>query len=84
MDDCANMQRDAAEIKLAVPFREWSFKSPQFTGSLYLYVDQVDEIWNELKDKTEVFYTTEDFDHSMREFAIHDCNGYMLQFGKEP
>ena len=25
----------------------------------------------------------EDFEHGMREFAIYDNNGYMLQFGQE-
>jgi uncharacterized glyoxalase superfamily protein PhnB len=83
MERWANMHRDAVEIMLAVPFQEWGFKSPQFTGSLYVYADEIDEIRNELKDKAEVFYPIEDFDHGMREFAIHDCNGYLLQFGKE-
>jgi uncharacterized glyoxalase superfamily protein PhnB len=36
-----------------------------------------------LKDSTTVVYPLEDFDYGMREFAIRDNNGYVLQFGQE-
>ena len=36
-----------------------------------------------MKDKAEVVYPIEDFDYGMREFAIRDNNGYLLQFGQE-
>ena len=39
--------------------------------------------WELLKDKAEVVYPIEDFEYGMREFAIKDCNGYMLQFGQD-
>lgn len=55
---------------------------PLMSGSLYLYTDNVDELWNELKDKAEIEYPIENFDYGMREFAIRDCNGYLLQFGQ--
>jgi hypothetical protein len=29
----------------------------------------------------EAYYTIENFEYGMREFAIYDNNGYMLQFG---
>jgi uncharacterized glyoxalase superfamily protein PhnB len=44
-------------------------------------VDDADEVWNQLKDKAKVSYPIEDFDYGMREFAIYDNNGYLLQFG---
>ncbi|MBV9987814.1 MAG: VOC family protein [Chitinophagaceae bacterium] len=56
---------------------------PKYTGSFYFYVDAVDELWNELKEKTKIFYDIANFPHRMREFGILDNNGYILQFGRE-
>src|SRR2546430_16868503 len=57
--------------------------SPNFTGSFYFNVDNADEWYEFLKDKTEMFYDIENFEFGMREFAIKDCNGYILQFGQD-
>ncbi len=37
----------------------------------------------QLKDKAAIVYPLEDFDYGMREFAIRDNNGYILQVGQE-
>jgi uncharacterized glyoxalase superfamily protein PhnB len=55
----------------------------QFTGSFYFHHDEVDELWQQIKDKAMVVYPLEDFGYGMREFAIRDNNGYILQFGQE-
>ncbi len=39
-------------------------------------------LWK-LKDITNICYGIENFGHEMREFAIYDNNGYVLQFGPE-
>ena len=36
-----------------------------------------------VKDKAKIVYPLEDFEWQMREFAIYDNNGYMLQFGQD-
>lgn len=53
------------------------------TGSFYFNTNDVDGMWAELKDRTTICYGIEDFEHGMREFAIYDNNGYILQFGQE-
>jgi uncharacterized glyoxalase superfamily protein PhnB len=53
-----------------------------FSGSFYFRVQNVDDVWEKLKDKTAVCYPIENFEYGMREFAIYDNNGYILQFGK--
>lgn len=53
------------------------------TGSFYFNTDDVDALWEELRDKATICYGIEDFDHGMREFAVYDNNGYILQFGQE-
>ena len=57
------------------------FDSPTFTGSLYFNVDDAASLWVSLKDVVKVGYPMEDFHYGMREFAIYDNNGYLLQFG---
>ena len=79
----AALHRDTVELMLARPNEHTPFAGPAFTGSLYIRVDEVDQLWDELKDKTKVCYPLDNFEHGMREFAIYDNNGYMLQFGKE-
>ncbi|PQA90830.1 bleomycin resistance family protein [Chryseobacterium shigense] len=53
-----------------------------FTGSLYFNVDNVDELWEDLKRKAKVCYELDTFEWAMREFAVYDNNGYLLQFGQ--
>ncbi|MDX1388156.1 MAG: VOC family protein [Acidobacteriota bacterium] len=78
----ARLTRDDVEIMLATPHDHEPFDKPGFTGSLYLYSDDVDAAWKELKDTARVCYPIETFDYGMREFAIYDNNGYLLQFGQ--
>ena len=79
----ASISRDAVAIMLAVPNEHIPYSGPAFTGSFYIRVDDVNTLWNELKDKTTIVYGIDNFDYGMREFAIRDNNGFMLQFGQE-
>lgn len=74
--------KDKIEIMLSKPNAHIPYNGPQFTGSFYFTVDNVDSIWERLKDLPNVYYPLETFDYGMREFAIKDCNGYILQFGQ--
>jgi len=78
----AHLYKDNVEIMLAKPNEHEPFDKPTFTGSFYFITDDVDKLWQNLKDKTKVCYDIEDFDWEMREFAIYDNNGYILQFGQ--
>ena len=78
----ANLSKDGASIMFALPNTHGKFQQAQFTGSLYFYTDQVDLLWEKLKVTAEVSYSIETFDYGMREFAIYDNNGYLLQFGQ--
>jgi hypothetical protein len=42
----------------------------------------VDGLWQRLKDRARVCYPIENFEYGMRELAIYDNNGYLLQFGQ--
>lgn len=78
----ASLSRDGVAIMLAHPNAHTPFVGPTFTGSFYFNTDDVDALWLDLKDKAQVCYEIDDFSYGMREFAIFDNNGYLLQFGK--
>ncbi|MBI4853594.1 MAG: VOC family protein [Acidobacteria bacterium] len=83
-DPCwAMLNKDKVEIMFSLRNYHSTIEKPIMTGSLYLYPDNVDEVWEELKDKVIVDYPIENFGYGMREFAIRDCNGYLIQFGQE-
>lgn len=77
----AALHRDDVEIMLAKPNAHENFQQPKFTGSFYIQVENVDQLWKELKNNCRVCYKIDNFDWEMREFAIYDNNGYILQFG---
>jgi len=79
----ASLHKDGVELMLAKPNEHMPFTVPAFTGSFYITTDNVDRLWDQLKDKANVVYDIENFDWQMREFAIYDNNGYIIQFGQE-
>ena len=79
----ASVRRDFVSIMFALPDEQEPVDRPVFTGSFYINVDDVDALWEQVKDKARVCYPIEDFEYGMREFAVYDNNGYLLQFGCE-
>jgi len=78
-----NLIIDGVSVMIAKPNEHTSYDKIGFTGSFYFTTDDVDALWEKLKDKAQVCYGIEDFFYGMREFAIYDNNGYLLQFGQE-
>jgi uncharacterized glyoxalase superfamily protein PhnB len=74
---------DDVSIMFSKPNEHASYDKIGFTGSFYFHTDDVDSLWEKLRDKAEVCYGIEDFFYGMREFAVYDNNGYLLQFGQE-
>lgn len=80
---CASVLRDDVQLMFAKPNQQSFFIKPNFTGSFYINVQNVDEIWKNLKSDVKICYELETFEWGMREFAIYDNNGFILQFGEE-
>jgi uncharacterized glyoxalase superfamily protein PhnB len=78
----ASLTRDGVAVMLARPSTPEGDQKPAFTGSLYFTTDDVDDLWEQLKDRAQICYPIESFDYGMREFGIYDNNGYLLQFGE--
>lgn len=79
----ASLHRDQCEVMVARPNAHAQFEKPVFTGSFYVRTDAVENLWEEVKDTVDVCYELETFDWGMKEFAIFDNNGYVIQFGQE-
>lgn len=79
----AGLYNDEVELMIAKPNEHTPFDKPIFTGSFYFRIDDADKLWEELRGNVKVAYEIEDFDWGMREFAIYDNNGYLLQFGHD-
>lgn len=79
----ASLQKDEVEIMLTKPNQHEKFNGIGFTGSFYFTVNNADELWEELHNQVKICYEIETFDWEMREFAIYDNKGYILQFGQD-
>jgi len=65
------------------PNTEPFFEKPKMTGDLYIFTENVDEIWNALQGKASIKTTIDDREYLMRDFSILDNNGYELCFGED-
>ena len=80
----SNLYRDAVRIMLAAPNAHEAWQGPRFTGQLYIDLEtaeEVDALWEKVKDRAEIIYSVDDFDYGMHEFGIRDDSGYSLAFG---
>ena len=78
----ATLQKSEIEIMLSKPNAYVKLDKMVFSGSFYFEVDDVETLWHQLKDKVNIVYNLETFDWGMKEFALTDNNGYILQFGE--
>jgi len=82
MNGAVLLSKDNVALMLARPNEHTAPEKIGFTGSFYFNTDDVDALWEQLKDKAKICYGIEDFYYGMREFAVYDNNGYLLQFGQ--
>jgi catechol 2,3-dioxygenase-like lactoylglutathione lyase family enzyme len=89
-----SLTRGSVEIMFIVPQeepeqckdpnnKEEFFPRPVLTGSIFIVTDQVDELWESVKDKVNVKTSIENRAYLMRDFSILDNNGYELVFGQD-
>lgn len=78
----ASLQKDNVVLMISKKNDHSKFNNIGFSGSFYFTVEDVEILWFDLKEKADVCYEIETFPWQMREFAIYDNNGYILQFGE--
>lgn len=65
-----------------LPNAHLPWQGPRFTGSIYLEVDNVDELWKSLKTRARIVYPIETMEYGVREFGLLDDNGCRLSFAQ--
>src|SRR4051812_1093306 len=84
--DFVSMTRENVEIMFIVPQDDPSdckdpntaeefFPKSLLTGSLFITVEQVDKLWQSVKDKAVIKSAIADREYLMRDFSILDNNG---------
>ena len=59
------------------------FSGPILTGSIYMFIADVDAMWEHVKNKARIKTSIADRQYLMRDFSILDNNGYELVFGQD-
>ena len=89
-----SLTKDDVEIMFVLPVEEPAnykdpnhkeefFPKPHLTGSIYITIEKVDELWEFVKDKVTLESPICDREYRMRDFSILDNNGYELVFGED-
>ena len=80
-DDVFVMFVKSDNLKKDIP----ALKDRQQGASVLFYVDveDIDEVYKNLKTHTEIAKELETTWYGMREFYVRDCNGYVLGFGEK-
>lgn len=85
---CASTKRDNVTIffqsrKSLIEEAKY-MKDVQIGGSLafYIHLKGLMELYEEIKDKVEIVLLLQKTFYGADEFAIRDCNGYVLWFGE--
>ncbi len=92
--DFVTLIKDEVEIMFVVPRdepddckepgnKEEFFPQPVLTGSIYIFMHEVEKFWNVVKDKARIKSAIDDREYLMRDFSIIDNNGYELVFGED-
>ena len=57
--------------------------APQFTGTIYFDVEDVEGLWNTVAPNADVVWPLADMEYGTREFGIRDPDGYVLAFAEQ-
>lgn len=90
----ASLTKDAIELMFIVPQDEPEdckdpnnkqdfFPKTMLTGSIFILAEEVDKLWESVKDKAKIKTSIADREYLMRDFSILDNNGYELVFGED-
>ncbi len=76
------MQREGVAMMLSIRYTAHLHANTHLTGGLYIMCDNVDELWEQHKDRVKICFPIETVGGNVREFSIYDCNNYVLHFGQ--
>lgn len=53
---------------------------PKYTGTIYFFIDNVDEYYESIKDKAIILWPLQNMSYGTREFGVKDYDEYTLTF----
>jgi len=56
---------------------------PNCTGTIYFFINNVDEYYERIKDKAIIKWPPENMEYGIREFGLKDYNEYTLAFAQK-
>lgn len=56
---------------------------PKCTGTIYMYIDDVDSYYKSIKEKAIVLWPLQDMPYGTREFGVKDYDEYHLAFAQK-
>ncbi len=56
---------------------------PALSGTIYFTVPDVDGLYASLQNRAEIAWPLQEMPYGSREFALSDCNGYLLAFQQQ-
>jgi uncharacterized glyoxalase superfamily protein PhnB len=65
----------------AIMFSTFEATGAELPGSIYLYPDDIEAMWERVRDEADIDAALNSTEYGMREFVVHDPNGYHLIFG---
>lgn len=60
----------------------WNLK-PSFSGTIYITVADVDDYFSRIVGNAPIAWPLQSMPYGSREFAITDCNGYLIAFQQD-
>ena len=77
-NDWCQLERDGVSLMF---MQNAHVGAPHATATQYIRVDDVDALWDSLKNRVPAEWGPQLMPYGMREFAIKDPDGYYLSFG---
>ena len=78
-DGWLRIERDGVALMV---MRNAHLGAPQATATQYVVVDDVDALWERVRDRLAPEWGPETMPYGVREFAVRDPDGYLLSFGQ--
>lgn len=74
------LERDGVTLMF---MRNAHLGAPHATAVQYIYVTDLNSLWNAIRDRVAAEWGPEKMSYGMMEFAIKDPDGYLLSFGEK-
>jgi catechol 2,3-dioxygenase-like lactoylglutathione lyase family enzyme len=79
-ENWCRLERDGVTLMF---MRNAHLGAPHATAVQYIYVTDLNSLWNAIRDRVAAEWGLEKMSYGMMEFAIKDPDGYLLSFGEK-